>query len=77
MKARLIVFSVSRRRWLSSERKRITTRHPHKLQRLLDMKAASEKLETNPNEVIASKLNWKAVVNWTNQNSQTWTLDTA
>ena len=49
MKARLIVFSVNR--LLAGERKKTTTRHAHKL---LDMKTASERLETNPNEVIAN-----------------------
>ena len=39
-------------RLLSSGRKKITTRHSHKLQRLLDMKAESENSRTNPNEVI-------------------------
>ena len=53
MKARLIVLSVNR--LLSGERKKattVTTRHSQKLQRLLDMK--TEKLETNPNEVIVN-----------------------
>ena len=52
MKATLIVLSVNR--LLSGERKKTTTRHSKKLQRLLDMKTASEKLETNPNEVIVN-----------------------
>ena len=52
MKVRLIVFSVNR--LLAGERKKTTTRHSHKLQRLLDMKTASERLETNPNEVIVN-----------------------
>ena len=52
MKARLIVLSVNR--LLSGERKKTTARHSQKLQRLLDMKTASEKLETNPNEVIVN-----------------------
>ena len=52
MKATLIVLSVNR--LLSGERKKTTTRHSQKLQRLLDMKTASEKLETNPNEVIVN-----------------------
>ena len=34
--------------------KKITTRHSHKLQRLLDIKVASEKLETNSNEAIVN-----------------------
>lgn len=49
----LIVFLVGR--LLSGKRiKKITARHSQKLQRLLDMKAMSEKQETNPNEVIGN-----------------------
>ena len=41
-------------RLLAGERKKTTTWHSYKLQRLLDMKTASERLETNPNEVIVN-----------------------
>ena len=54
MKARLIVFSVNR--LLAGERKKTTTPHSHKLQRLLDMKTASERLEQTLTKLLLTYL---------------------
>ena len=52
MKAKLIIFSINR--LLDREKSKVDERHKKKFTRLLNMKRAADKLETNPNDVIVN-----------------------